>query len=76
MENNENYPLELDQSSVRYCGNCKREYNLNDFIIKYPKPYHPKVLKLWNNQKIKFYCSYCYLLKIIQQIKKEKKSVY
>jgi hypothetical protein len=73
MVNIETNPLEIVQTSVRYCGNCKREYNLNDIIIKYPKPHHLKVLKLWNNQEIQFYCSYCYFLKIIQKIKKEKK---
>ena len=66
--------IKTDHNSVRYCGNCKREYNFDKFIGNYPKPHHAKIMKLWSNQQVRFYCSYCYLLKIIKIIKKEKKS--
>lgn len=62
-----------DQQSIRYCGNCKREYDFDNFILNYPEIHHDKVMRLWSNQQIQFYCSYCYLLKIIKKIKKEKR---
>jgi len=64
-----------DHNSVRYCGNCKREYNFDDFTVIYPKPHQDQAMKLWYNQQIQFYCSYCYLLKIIKKINKEKKLI-
>jgi hypothetical protein len=64
-----------DHKSIRYCGNCKREYTFDNFMLNYPNSYRDQGLKLWYNQEIKFYCSYCYLLKIIKKINKEKKSI-
>jgi len=61
----------LGQASSRQCGNCKREYQFNNFIQRYPKPYQDQILKLWENLDIRFYCSYCYLLEIIREIKKK-----
>ena len=61
-------------NSIRYCGNCKKEYTFDKFIGNYPKPHHDQIMKLWSNQQVRFYCSYCYLLKIIKIIKNEKKS--
>ena len=65
--------IKTAQNSVRYCGSCKREYNFNDFKVIYPIPHQDNAIKLWYNQQIQFYCSYCYLLKIIKKINKEKK---
>ena len=64
-----------DHNTIRYCGNCKKEYNLDDFTVIYPKPHHAhaQVMKLWHNKQIQFYCSYCYLLETIKKIKKSKK---
>ena len=62
-----------DKNPIRYCGDCKREYSFDNFIVNYPKIHHNQVMKLWHNQQIQFYCSYCYLLKIIKKIKKEKR---
>ena len=62
-----------DHNSIRYCGNCKKEYNLDDFVVIYPKPHNDHVMKLWRNQQIQFYCTYCYLLEMIKKIKKRKK---
>lgn len=59
-----------DYKSIRYCGNCKREYTFDNYILNFPKIYHDQVTKLWHNKQIPFYCSYCYLLKVIQKIKK------
>jgi transcription elongation factor Elf1 len=59
-------------NSVRYCGNCKKEYTFNDFALIYPKSHYVQVMKLWQNQQIHFYCSYCYLLKVIKTIIKKK----
>lgn len=61
---------ELRHTSIRYCGNCKREYTFNTFIQNYPEPQHDKITKIWQNQEIRFYCSYCYFLEIIKKIKR------
>ena len=65
--------VKTDYKAARYCGRCKEEYNLNDFVVIYPKPHPDQAMKLWHNQQIQFYCSYCYLLEILKKIKKRKK---
>jgi hypothetical protein len=62
-----------EHQSIRYCGNCKKEYTFGKYIGNHPKSHHDQLRKLWYNQQIQFYCSYCYLLKIIKKINKEKK---
>ena len=59
--------------SIRYCGNCNKEYKFNNVIGDYPKLFQDPITTLWKNPDIKFYCYYCYLLKIIKSIKKNKK---
>ncbi len=60
----------MKTKQIRYCGNCGREYSLDDFIVIYPQPNHNQVMKVWDNQKVQFYCSYCYLLEILKKIKR------
>lgn len=74
MTNIENIPSKPYSTSIRYCGNCKKEYDFNNFIQNYPEPRHNVITKVWQNQEIRFYCSYCYLLEIIKEIKKKRKS--
>jgi len=57
---------------IRYCGNCKKEYSFEDVMKKYPELIQDYIIPFWNNLKVKFYCSYCYLLKLIKVIKKNK----
>ncbi|MHA2184893.1 MAG: hypothetical protein ACXAAI_07820 [Promethearchaeota archaeon] len=56
---------------IRACGNCKREFIYESVVEKYPEPLHNRITQLWANSQIRFYCPYCYLLKIIKQIKKK-----
>jgi hypothetical protein len=71
MTNLKEISTQLGHSLFRNCGNCKREYYFNNFIQHYPKSHHDRILKLWENPSIRFYCSYCYLLEIIREIKKK-----
>ena len=73
MAKTENNLIKADHQSVRYCGNCKKEYTFDKYSGNYPKSQHDQLMKLWCNQQIQFYCSYCYLLKVIKKINKEKK---
>ncbi len=59
--------------SKRYCGNCNKEYSFENVIRKYPESFQAPMATIWKNTKIKFYCSYCYLLMIIKSMKKGKK---
>ena len=58
----------------RYCGNCKKEYSFNDAIKRCPELIQDSITTLWRNPEVKFYCSYCYLLKLINLIKKNKEN--
>lgn len=66
----ENRKIEQD-ISIRYCGNCKKEYLFNNVMKRYSKLIQDSIIKLWKNQEVQFYCSYCYLLKLIKLIKKK-----
>jgi hypothetical protein len=61
---------EHGNNSTRNCGNCKREYKFNRFIEQYSKLHHDRITELWQNPEIRFYCPYCYFLKIIKEINK------
>ena len=54
----------------RQCGNCKKTYQFCEIKKSYPKILHEELKKIWKNPEIKFYCSYCYLLKLIGFLKK------
>ena len=69
MVKTEEIPSKIGQNSIRYCGKCKREYMFKNFLQNYPEPYQDRIIKLWQNPQIRFYCHYCYLLKLIQEIK-------
>ena len=56
----------------RYCGNCKKEHSFNDAMKRYPEIIQDSITTLWRNPEVKFYCSSCYLLKLIKLIKKNK----
>ena len=71
MSKLKDFSTELGHTTIRCCGNCKREYTFNNFIQKYPEPHHNQIIKIWQNPEIIFYCSYCYLLEIIREIKKK-----
>ncbi|MFX0082408.1 MAG: hypothetical protein ACFE94_11730 [Candidatus Hodarchaeota archaeon] len=73
MVKSKEFSTSIGHSSIRYCGNCTKEYKFSNFIQKYPEPHHDKIIKLWQNPEITFYCSYCYLLKIIREIKRIKR---
>ncbi|MHA2049696.1 MAG: hypothetical protein ACW986_08790 [Promethearchaeota archaeon] len=64
----ETKPTEL----IRVCGNCEKEFMYENVIAKYPEPLHLRIAQLWKDSRIRFFCRYCYLLKIIQEIKKKK----
>ena len=74
MTKSKEISTKIGHASIRYCGNCKREYNFNNFIQNYPESHHDQIMKLWKNPDIRFYCSYCYLLEIIKELKKIKKT--
>jgi len=71
VEINDNQSI-TNHKPIRYCGNCKGEYTFENFIQKYSELYHDLATSLWQNPKIRFYCSYCYLLEIIKTIKKKR----
>jgi exonuclease I len=64
------FSIEVGHNSIRYRGNCKREYTFNNFIQKYPESHHDQIIKLWQNTE----SSYCYLLEVIREIKKIKRT--
>ncbi|MEE9379201.1 MAG: hypothetical protein V3V33_14345 [Candidatus Lokiarchaeia archaeon] len=55
----------------RYCGNCKKEYSFIDAMKRCPELIQDSITALWKNPEVKFYCSYCYLLKLIKLLKKK-----
>ena len=57
---------------IRSCGYCNKEFHFQEVKEKYPVLYHEILKKTWQKPEIKFYCSYCYLLKLIRHVKKEK----
>ena len=71
MANLPEISTQFNQTSSIYCGKCKKEYQFIKFISQYPKQHHDRILQLWENNDIRFYCSYCYLLEIIKEIKKK-----
>ncbi|MFX1393020.1 MAG: hypothetical protein ACFFAH_05530 [Promethearchaeota archaeon] len=54
---------------VRYCANCKKQYNFYDVKENYPDLCYNELKELWQDHNIKFYCSYCYLIKLIKYLK-------
>jgi len=61
----------IDQIQNRYCENCKKEYQFEIVVEKYPEFYHDRLIELWQNSQIRFFCPYCYLLEFIRFFKKE-----
>ncbi len=59
---------------VRFCANCKQEFNYKDVKNRYPLSRHSILGVYWVDPKIDFYCSCCYLLKLIR-LAKEKKNI-
>jgi len=55
----------------RYCGMCKKEYSYEEVMKGYPDLIQDSITDLWKNSDINFYCSYCYLLKLVRSIKKK-----
>ena len=52
---------------VKYCHACDKEFRFSS-IKK-----NPILRFLWQDEKVEFYCSCCYLLKLIRYIKERKK---
>ncbi len=72
MEQFKNTDLEnTNIAEHRQCGNCKREYHFYDIKKNYPEFFHNELKKIWQNPEIEFFCSYCYLIKIIGFLKKD-----
>ena len=62
--------------SKRYCGNCNKEYIFENVIGEYPELFQGPITTLWKKSEINFYCSSCYLLKMIKSIKENKKNQF
>ncbi|MHA2037944.1 MAG: hypothetical protein ACW98X_16020 [Promethearchaeota archaeon] len=59
----------------RFCGNCRKEYNIDDFTAIYPESNRNQAMKVWDNQQVQFFCCYCYLLEILKKIKNKKNNL-
>ena len=59
---------------TRKCGYCGNIFYYSDIKDKFNAqlPDYNLLKKVWNDKNIMFYCSYCFLLKIIKYIKNRK----
>ena len=64
--------MEKKINSIKYkeCSNCKKLFYLSNVKNKVPKYCHEEFFKLWEKSDLEFYCSYCYLLKLLKEINK------
>jgi len=53
----------------RQCGNCKKTYQFYDIKKNFPEFCHKELKQIWQSPEIEFYCSYCYLIKLIRNVK-------
>ena len=45
---------------VRKCFNCKKIIDFGDYYIRNKKIDQPRLIKLWENENLEFYCCLCY----------------
>ena len=58
-----------DIMTHRQCGNCKKTYEFGEIKNNFPEFCHKELMKIWQIPEIEFYCSYCYLIKLIRNVK-------
>ena len=62
--------IEIESEASKHCGNCNKQFQYGNVKERYPESFHNRLKELWHNKEIKFYCSSCYFLKLIRQVKK------
>ena len=60
---------------IRHCAICDAQFNFNDVIKRFPPSGQKQLREFWFNKRMKFYCTSCYFLKLIQYLKKIKHQI-